>query len=376
MHLLLIAQDLPDYSVEYANAMARAADVTLIGSARRLRAQADFVTPAIDLRLVDWPRHRSLVNVHFLPRLIRLVRQLRPDVVHFLSEGAVWLNLALPFLREFAVVTTMHDVAYHPGDRSSQQVPRWCADRFIAGCDRIIVHGERLLEDAKARYPSLADRFEVVPHVQTLRYAAIAQRKELRRAHMTTINILFFGRVYAYKGLEFLIRAIPLVAREFPCLRVVVAGAGDDLARCKGFIIDPSLFDIRDRRIPDCETAQLFIDADIVVLPYIEASQSGVLAIAQSFAKAVIVTDVGELGQSVEHQQTGLVVPPRDERSLADAIARLASDGALRDRLGRAGRDAAERTSSPQIVAARAMRVYENLVVRTPWARGARRRAS
>ena len=95
---------------------------------------------------------------------------------------------------------------------------------------------------------------------------------------------------------------------------------------------DPQFFEVRNRHIPDREAAQLFIDADIVVLPYVEASQSGVLAIANAFAKPVIVTDVGELGRAVEDGVSGLVVPPADERPLADAILKLATDGALRAR--------------------------------------------
>jgi glycosyltransferase involved in cell wall biosynthesis len=129
-------------------------------------------------------------------------------------------------------------------------------------------------------------------------------------------------------------------------------------------MIAPQLFDIRDRFISDDETARLFTDADMVVLPYIEASQSGVLAIANSFAKPVIVTDVGELGRSVEHDRTGLVVPARDEKALAAAIIRLAADQSLRERLGHVGRDAANRLASPQVVAERALQIYQRLAAR------------
>jgi glycosyltransferase involved in cell wall biosynthesis len=364
MHVLLIAQDILDYSVEYANAVAASAKVTLVAPARRFHAQAAFVDPSIDLQLIEWPRHRSFGNLRFLPRIIRLAERVQPDVIHFLCEGVVWLNLALPFFRRFGIVTTMHDVAYHPGDRSSQRVPRWCVDHLIGRSDKVIVHGDNLLKDAKERYPRLADRLEIIPHVQMDRYAAFARRNGLRRQRDGKINILFFGRIHAYKGLDFLIRSIPDVAARCADIRVIIAGKGDDLESYRKLMRAPQLFDIRDRFISDQETAQLFIDADLVVLPYIEASQSGVLAIANSFAKPVIVTDVGELGRSVEHDRTGLVVPPRDEKALAAAIIRLAVDGPLRERLGHAGRDAANRFASPQVVAERAMQIYQRLAAR------------
>ncbi len=366
MHVLLIAQDILDYSVEYANAVAASARVTLIAPAGRFQAQAAFVDPVIDLQLVEWPRHRSFGNLRFLPRVIRLAERAQPDVVHFLCEGVVWLNLALPFFRKFGVVTTMHDVAYHPGDRSSQRVPRWCVDHLIGRSDTVLVHGDNLLKDAKKRYPRLADRLEIIPHVRMDRYAALARRKGMRRQRDGKINILFFGRIHAYKGLDVLIRSIPEVASSCADIRVIIAGKGDDLENYRQLMVDPRFFDIRDRFISDEETAQLFTDADMVVLPYIEASQSGVMAIANSFAAPVIVTDVGELGRSVEHDRTGLVVPARDEKSLASAIIRLAADLPLRTRLGHAGREAADRLASPQVVAERAMKIYQLLSARRP----------
>src|SRR5260370_24723692 len=195
-------------------------------------------------------------------------------------------------------------------------------------------------------------------------YGACARRNGLRRQRDGKINILFFGRIHAYKGLDFLIRSMPDVAARCADIRVIIAGKGDDLESYRKLMRAPQLFDIRDRFISDHETAQLFTDADLVVLPYIEASQSGVLAIANSFAKPVIVTDVGELGRSVEHGRTGLIVPPRDEKALAAAIIRLAVDGPLRERLRHAGRDAANRFASPQAVAERAMQIYERLPTR------------
>jgi glycosyltransferase involved in cell wall biosynthesis len=126
-------------------------------------------------------------------------------------------------------------------------------------------------------------------------------------------------------------------------------------------MVDQKFFEIRNRYIPDEEAAQLFIDADIVVLPYVEASQSGVLAIANAFGKAVIVTDVGELGRVVVDGVSGLVVPPADERSLADAILKLATDASIRARLGNAGQALADQTASPEAVAEGAIAIYTSV---------------
>jgi glycosyltransferase involved in cell wall biosynthesis len=149
-----------------------------------------------------------------------------------------------------------------------------------------------------------------------------------------------------------------LVTKQFSDIPVVIAGEGENISTYRRKMEDPQFFEIRNRYIPDREAAQLFLDADIVVLPYVEASQSGVLAIANAFAKPVIVTNVGELGQAVANGVSGLVVPPADERSLADTILKLATDGALRARLGNMGHVLADQNASPEVVAEKAIAIY------------------
>jgi glycosyltransferase involved in cell wall biosynthesis len=361
MRILLLAPAIADYCVEYANALANRAHVTLVAPHRTFKDDAKFVDSAVDLRLMDWPRHRSLKNLNFMYRLRRQIDLLRPDVVHILSEGVLWLNLVLPTAQKYGLVTTVHDVTYHPGDRASRRVPRWFADQLIRRSDRIIVHGSILRTAAESRYPEIRDRLSILPHIVLKKYRDISVIRNMKRCSSGTTNVLFFGRIYPYKGLHVLIKSIALVTKKFPDIRVVIAGGGDNFSNYKRQMVDQKFFEIRNRYIPDEEAAQLFIDADIVVLPYVEASQSGVLAIANAFGKAVIVTDVGELGRVVVDGVSGLVVPPADERSLADAILKLATDASIRARLGNAGQALADQTASPEAVAEGAIAIYTSV---------------
>ena len=358
MRILLLAPAIADYCVEYANALANKAHVTLVAPRRTFKDHAEFVDSAVDLQLVDWPRHRSLKNLSFMYRLCRQIDLLRPDVVHILSEGVLWLNLVLPTAQKYGIVTTVHDVTYHPGDRASRRVPRWFADQLIKRSDRIIVHGSTLRTAAESRYPEIRDRLSILPHIVLKRYRDISVIGDMKRSNSGTVNVLFFGRIYPYKGLDVLIRSMALVTRQFSDIRLVIAGEGDNFSNYRREMVDPQFFEVRNRHIPDKEAAQLFIDADIVVLPYVEASQSGVLAIANAFAKAVIVTNVGELGRAVVDGVSGLVVPPADERSLADAILKLATNADIRARLGNAGQALADQTASPEAVAEKAIAIY------------------
>jgi glycosyltransferase involved in cell wall biosynthesis len=363
MHALLLAPAVADYCVEYANALAKEkVTVTLLAPARSFRNHILFVDSAVSLRLMNWPRHRSVRNAIFLFRLALLIKHLRPDVVHFLSEGVTWLCF-LPSLlpKKYAIVTTMHDVTYHLGDHASQRVPRWFANRLIARSDRVLVHGDNLRRDAVRQYPEFASKISTIPHITLSRYFDISVRNNMSRRNDPIVNVLFFGRIYAYKGLDVLINSIPEVLERFRDVRVIIAGAGEDFTKYKSMILNPDVFEIRNRHIPDDEVAQLFNDADMVVLPYVEASQSGVLAIANAFGKPVIVTDVGELASTVEGEKTGIVIPAGDERALAEAILRLATDVELRVLLGNAGRVAAEALASPKLVGKAAFEIYRNI---------------
>jgi starch synthase len=105
----------------------------------------------------------------------------------------------------------------------------------------------------------------------------------------------------------------------------------------------PANVDVRNRLVGDDETIDLFRWCGLVVLPYIEASQSALVATAYFFHKPVIVTDVGALPEYVVEGETGWVIPPRDPQALAGALHGALTDRARLVRMGQAGREWYER---------------------------------
>jgi glycosyltransferase involved in cell wall biosynthesis len=91
--------------------------------------------------------------------------------------------------------------------------------------------------------------------------------------------------------------------------------------------------------------ATYFSAADVVVQPYVTATQSGVAGIAYHFGRPVVTTDVGGLAETVPHERAGLVVPPQDPPALAGAVVRYFEEPALRERLEAGVRDERERYS-------------------------------
>jgi starch synthase len=143
-----------------------------------------------------------------------------------------------------------------------------------------------------------------------------------------------------------------------PDVRIVIAGDGEDMAPYRALMAHPERFDVRDRWIPDDERDALFAAARVVALPYVEASQSGVVPVAHAHGRAVVASAVGGLPEAVDEDETGLLVPPADPQALAQALARTLSEPGLAERLGATGRARLVERARSEAVGARTAAVY------------------
>jgi glycosyltransferase involved in cell wall biosynthesis len=174
--------------------------------------------------------------------------------------------------------------------------------------------------------------------------------------------VLFFGRIWEYKGLDYLIRAEPLIAAQVPDVKFIIAGTGEDFARYRRLMEHPERFVVHNEYVSDEMRARLFRQASLVALPYVEASQSGVIPVAYSFGKPVVATSVGGLPALVDDGRTGFLIPPRDEQALATAIVRLLQDKDLRLRMGACAKQKLHAECAPARVAAQTFAVYRRAV--------------
>lgn len=353
-----------DYSVEFACAAARHTDLLLVAAAQELARLEGGPPEGLQLAPLPWPRHRSLANLRLLRDVLAAIRAHRPDVVHFLGDSTLWLNLALPFLRHLPRVVTIHDVHLHPGDVQSRRVPRLTVHQLRRSADLLVVHGSEQQRLAMAQLGRPAADVRVVPHPALLRYARLAAGLGLAPRRGGSPRVLFFGRLMRYKGLAHLLAAWPAVAAAVPGVSLLLAGSGPDAAWLDA--ARRSLPDVQliDRYLDDRAAAQAFLDADLVVLPYIEASQSGVLALAAAFGRPVVASDVGDLAATVRATGMGVLVPPADPPALAAALIAILTDPAERARLARASAAAAAGPLGPETVGRLAAAIYADAVVR------------
>ncbi len=330
MRIVLIAPEIPDYCMQMAEILADSCDVLLCIANQFHTNERPRPRPRLEVAWLPWPRQREARNIAFIVRLLRRVKDWNPDIVHILNETNIWLNIFVALLKFAPVVTTVHDVQVHPGDTMTGRVPRVFPNILAKQSDAIIVHGARLREEA-VRTLSIAPRkVHVAPHPPLTYFLDLAKKNRCVKPTDNVFRVLFYGRLQEYKGLRYLLQAAPLVHAKVQNVRFVIAGAGDDFSIYQRYVQDPSIIELRDRFISEIETAWLFAAADVLALPYIEASQSGVLMIAVPFGLPIVATEVGELPDVVRSLGIGLVVPPKNSYSLASQIIELAANANLR----------------------------------------------
>jgi len=270
-----------------------------------------------DLKTMDWI---DSTNFFSWPVTRRRIRNLDPDRIIL----QWWHPFFAPCLMgavppEIPACAVCHNVIPH----ESFPLAGRLAGRFLRRMSTVVVHGKSDLEEAgslklEARllklYHPIYDQYGK-PESDTG-----ASKQELGYSRDTSL-VLFFGLVRPYKGLLDLIRAMDSLPRDIQLL--VVGECYADRKEILDSIRDLDLADrVRwiDRFVPDDEVSVFFNAADVVALPYRNATQSGVAQIALSFNKVMVLTNTGGLSELLDEGSTGYMAEPWSPSSLASSV--------------------------------------------------------
>jgi len=351
MHAMLIDFTFFSYTVQLANALTELCDVTVMLPDRAPAHTVEAIKESVHLRRFHMPRRRHPTNLLMVHSLFRAIRRIRPDVVHQLAWHP-WMTLALPAFPRVPLVTTIHDAKRHPGDRESLapfQETNWRRS------EQVIAHADNVKQQVVEECHLPEDKVQVV-HIGPYSVYRNWISDEVSEKPGT---ILFFGRIWEYKGLQHLIQAEPLITQQVPDARIVIAGHGEPFEKYEQQMVNRDRFVVHNHYIPDHMVTRLFQEASVVALPYVEASQSAVLAIAYALGKPVVATAVGGIPEVLDHGETGYLVPPSDPPALADAIVKLLQDDTLRRKMGRRALEKAETELSWSAAARKTLQVYQ-----------------
>lgn len=280
-------------------------------------------------RIVD-----SMNPVSWL-KAARRLNHVAPDLIvfqwwhpYFAPAFGMIVRLLKPELRR-RVCFLCHNVMPHEGNFLQNMLTRFAFGKT----PYFIVHSQQDLDQLQALCPGRQVRKGCHPTYSEFGEWGEYSKEEARRSLNLEVDrntILYFGLVRQYKGVKHLIEALPDILAERNCHLLIVGEFYDDKAQYVHAIDEAGVAEsvtVIDQYVPNEEVAKYFRSADVVVLPYTSATQSGIVQIAFGLATPVITTNVGGLPEAVDHGKTGLIVEPANSSELADAVLRYYRDG-------------------------------------------------
>lgn len=265
------------------------------------------------------------LNPYTWTRCIKRILEFQPDSVIF-----PWWHIYFFFCfgymayalkrKGVEIVFMCHNASDHDSSPWRSILTRW----LFKSADRIVVHTRE--DSEKIKDFCLKARVDVHPHPIYDQFPQPLNKLQKR----TDLELLFYGYVRPYKGLDSLIDALAEIKRE---VTLTIAGEfWDDLEYYKERVKSLGLNDrveIRPHYHSDAETATLFERADVVVLPYRSATGSGIVPLAYHYGKPVVATRVGGFPDVIVEGRTGWLVEPDNHSELAEVIEQLSRNRTL-----------------------------------------------
>ncbi|MCQ2089680.1 MAG: glycosyltransferase family 4 protein [Fibrobacter sp.] len=263
----------------------------------------------------------SLHQSDFHPANIKMMLDLVKDIKR---KGCDVVNITWPprrnkmllYLLRRKLVFTLHDPFPHSAKNNREfEFCRKLAFRWIP---KIIMLNQKQIDLFHSTYKVPKERIFT---------SRLGEYDCIRYVNQVDIQvdkpfILFFGLIAPYKGVEFLLQAFEKVHQRFPDVKLLIAGSGKlyfDEALFKG----KDYIEILNRYISMEELASLLKKTLFTVLPYKDATQSGVVQTAFSMGTPIVATDVGNFSEVIENDVNGKIVPPCDPELMAKAICGL-----------------------------------------------------
>lgn len=352
---------------------------------------------------LDFPEFRSIPGLNFLKlrgdqrpdvsflekvsrvsayyaKLIAYAATAKPKIFHIL-----WNNRFEVFDRTLLmlyykllgkrIVLTAHNVNADKRDGKDTRFNRvtlWIQYRL---CDHIFVHTEKMKRELMAEFSVPDTQVTVIPFGinNAVPNTSLTPRDAKQRLGLVEgeRTILFFGRITPYKGLDYLIPAFRQRLARSNDYRLIIAGKVDRCEKYWEAIREDIQEDVRagriilrDEFIPDDQTEVYFKAADVLVLPYRNIYQSGVLFLSHSFGLPVLAADVGSLTEDIVEGKTGFAFRPEDPVDLARAIEQFFTSDLYSNLNSRRQeiRDYATERHSWDLVAQKTMYVYDSLL--------------
>ena len=307
--------------------------------------KTQYVTPEDEAVPVEAEALLDTVDPFSWGRTARAIRAWGADLL-VMKYWMSWFAPSLGWVARHAgrgckVVPVLDNVIPHEPHWFDKPLTKW----FLRGCDGFVTMSESVTRDLLTLKPDA--KYVLLPHPLYSHFGDALPREEAAARlgiDPSLKTLLFFGLIRDYKGLDILLEAFRDLPEDY---QLVVAGEPYGPFDKYQAIIDTLPGKDRVHVFPDyirdSEVKVFFSAADVTVLPYRSATQSGISSISYHFEVPMIVTDVGGLKGTIGDRGTGIVAPAADPAAVRKEILRFFADPSLRDSCVRAIRDEKER---------------------------------
>jgi len=332
----------------YENLRLRGHDVRILTSSHGLQRASEGDVIRIG-KGFSMPVNGSVGTITLSPRFVSQVRDMLEreqfDVLHFHEPFVPFLSPIILRLSTSVNIATFHAYGgFSPSYEFGKRVMGGYAERL---------HG-RIAVSAAAKY--FIDRYfpgeyKIIPNgVDVARFQRAVPVARWKDGHQ---NLLFVGRHEPRKGLIELLKAYRILRKTGCDCRLLVVGQGPLTREARRYVATRRLGGVEFLgRVSDDEKAQLYRTADVYVSPATGGESFGIVLLeAMAAGTAIVASDIHGYKGVVRRYREALLVPPREPKAIAGAIARLLGDDDLRESMAVAGRERAEEFSWPRVTA-------------------------
>jgi D-inositol-3-phosphate glycosyltransferase len=279
-------------------------------------------------------------------------------------------EVALAFMGKlFArkIVITVHDVeSFLPGAIERSKVAK-----VYRMADRLVVHNRISEQELIRKFDVPPESVAVIPHGQYIEEAQTANDDNMAAKRALGISetsrvLLFFGHIREVKGLDLLLDAAPIVAKKIPEVTILVGGRPlrKDFSDYEQQIDRLGIRDrciLHIRHILNEELPLFYKAADLVILPYRRIYQSGVILMAMSYNRPVVVSDLPAMTDMVTHGENGYVFTSGSPKSLAEQLIFALNDDEGRARVAQHALDYVRENNSWEIIGEKTLALYRSI---------------
>jgi glycosyltransferase involved in cell wall biosynthesis len=248
-------------------------------------------------------------------KLVEILRKIKPDIIH-ITHFHIWCFFVYLFrpLFKYKIFYGVHDNPFEPKEEPAFLM-NFLEKFFVKKADLILTYSNFMKESIK-KYV-LNKTVEVLPlGIHSDLCPQLEKKFNLKKE---SLNVLFFGRLENYKGIDTLVKAFKILKKENLKIQLTIAGRGKIEKDLENKIYELGIV-FKNYWLSNEELCKLIKECDILVAPYKKATQSGIISTALAYGIPVVATNVGSFKEYIKDGENGFLINVDDFLSLAEKV--------------------------------------------------------